>query len=122
METGSPGADAGAGVDAKTTAVCPRCDRQQTINTAATALTELHYCLCCRQSFLVHKSSAERAAAPLTAPRHDLSCQARHPAVPAPQPCVSWSDDTGSCHWFWRYPSLVVGGLGLFSLLLYAWR
>jgi hypothetical protein len=122
METSSPGADAGAGIEPIATAICPRCDREQTMNTAATALTEVHYCLCCRQSFLVHKSSTERAAGPRTIPQQDLSCQARHPAVPVPQPCVSWSDHTGTCHWFWQYPGLVVGGLGLSSLLLYAWR
>ena len=117
--TSSPGAEAGAGVGAKPTAICPRCDREQTINTAATALTELHYCLVCSQSFVVRRSPAERAAEPLAIGHQDLACQARHPAVPAPPQGDSWPAHTDSCHWFWRYPAVVVGGLSVASLLLY---
>ena len=122
VATTSPGAEAEAGVGARSTAVCPRCDREQTINTAATALTELHYCLVCRQSFLISQSSTERAVEAPGIGGQDFSSQARHPAVPAPQPFDLRSSQTGSCHWFWQYPGVVVGGLFLASMLLYAWR
>lgn len=120
--TSSPGAEAGAPVGATPTATCPRCDREQTIHTAATALTELHYCLVCRQSFLVRRSSAEPAAEQPSIGQQDLSYQARHIRVPAPQQCDSRSGGTGSSPWFWQHPVIVVGGLFLASLLLYAWH
>jgi hypothetical protein len=120
--TGSPRAEAGAYVRATPTATCSRCGREQTIQTAATALTELHYCLVCRQSFLVRRSSTERVAEQPSIDQQDLAYQARHIGVLAPQPCDSWSGGTGSCSWFWQHPVVVVGGLFLVSLLLYAWR
>ena len=116
--SGFPWAEAGRAVRVKPTAVCPRCDREQTINIATTALTELHYCLVCRQSFVMGGSSAERVAEPLHVGQPEASYQARHPAAPAP-PHDSWSGD--GCHWFWRYPGAVIGSLVLASLLLYMW-
>lgn len=122
MAPSSPRAETGPRVPTKPTAICPRCDREQTINTVATALTELHYCLVCRQSFSVRRSSAEPAPEPPGIGQQDLSYQARHIGVPAPQHCDSWSDASGSCHWFWQHPVAVVGGLLLASLILYVWR
>jgi hypothetical protein len=120
--TGLPGAEVEFDVPAKPAAICPRCERDSTINTATTALTELHYCLVCRQSFAVRRASVKQVAEPVSIGTQDRTWQARGAARPTPQQCRLSSSGTGSCHWVWEHPTVVIGGLVLASLLLYAWR